>query len=82
MKNTMELYGKTYKIVRTVETESATLPPEVPLIEMKQMSDYEWQRQALEDRIANPDKYRIYLGEDVDAVIKMLTKWLDENKEV
>lgn len=45
------------------------------------MSDYQWQKSCLEDRIKNPELYRRVLHEDVEAVIARLDAWLKANKE-
>ena len=42
------------------------------------MSEEDWQRMCLTDRLRNPGKYRVFLGENVDAVIAHLRAWLDE----
>lgn len=49
---------------------------EIPVIEMQ--SDYEWQASCLNDRLKSPEKYR-ESGEDVEAVIAKLRKWLQEH---
>jgi hypothetical protein len=38
------------------------------------MTDYEWQRRALDDRIRHPEKYSD--TEDVAATVQRLTEWL------
>lgn len=49
---------------------------EAPVFEMQ--SDYEWQVSCLNDRLKSPEKYR-ESGEDVEAVIAKLRKWLQEH---
>ena len=51
---------------------------EIPVI--KAMSDYKWQLACcLNDRLEDPEKYREG-GEDVEATIAKLQKWLEEHK--
>ena len=52
----------------------------VPVIQVNQITDYEWQEQCYKDRLENPSKYRA-LGEDVDAVLEALKYWLDVHKD-
>lgn len=44
------------------------------------ISDYKWQLQALQSRLDDPEMYRTGLGEDVEAVIAQLRKWLEEHR--
>lgn len=46
----------------------------VPLVDLHLMTDYEWQRRALDDRIRHPEKYSD--TEDVAATVQRLTEWL------
>lgn len=48
----------------------------VPVIET--MSDYKWQLNCLNSRLRDPERYRAG-GEDVEAVITKLRKWLQEH---
>lgn len=53
---------------------------EQPLPVIETVSDYEWQLKCLKDRLENPEKY-FENGEDVNAVIKKLQKWFENNKK-
>jgi len=53
----------------------------VPLVDIPMMSDYKWQRKALQSRLEDPEWYRAILGEDVEAVIADLRLWLEEHSE-
>ena len=75
---TVEIAGRHYPVIGWVKPK--TIPQMVPLVDILQMSDYEWQRSALEDRMERPEKYRD--REDLDAVIVRLRKWLATHKEV
>lgn len=49
----------------------------LPCLNIPQMSDIQWQRRCLSERLADPEKYAKI--EDVDAAIARLRKWLKEN---
>ena len=74
---TYEIAGKRYPITGRIKHSGR----EIPIVGLKMMSDYKWQKMCLEDRLKNPDTYREHLGEDVDAVIAKLKTWLEEHKE-
>ena len=74
----MEIDGVKYPVTGLVHHER--LGP-VPVVDMPTMSDYQWQKSCLEDRIKNPELYRRVLHEDVEAVIARLYAWLKANKE-
>lgn len=48
----------------------------VPVVET--MPDYKWQLVCLNSRLRDPERYRAG-GEDVEAVITKLRKWLQEH---
>lgn len=50
----------------------------LPIVNIPFMSDYRWQYECLQDRLKEPDKYR-EIGEDVEATIEHLKKWLVEH---
>ena len=58
-----------YPQIGTVKTEKFG---EVPLIDIKMMSDLDWHKSCLKSRLENPEIYREMLGEDVEATIKEL----------
>lgn len=47
----------------------------LPFINIPLMSDFKWQYMALQDRLQHPEKYR-EIGEDVEAAINRLKRWL------
>lgn len=51
----------------------------LPLVNIPLMSDFKWQYMVLQDRLHYPEKYR-EKGEDVEATITRLKKWLKEYK--
>jgi len=57
---------------------AATGKKALPLVNVPFMSDYKWQYECLQDRLKEPDKYR-EIGEDVEATIEHLKKWLAEH---
>ena len=50
----------------------------LPIVNLPLMSDYKWQYNCLQDRIKEPEKYR-EIGENVEATIEKLKKWLVEH---
>lgn len=61
----------------SVETTARTVS--VPVLNIKQMSDYQWQLNALKSRLEHPEYYAD--SEDVEETIAHLRKWLEENKD-
>lgn len=53
----------------------------VPLVDIPSMSDYKYQLMCLQSRLEDPEMYRNVLGEDVEAEIERLKKWLMENAD-
>ena len=51
----------------------------VPILDIPQMSDYQWQKRCLESRLAHPERYAKF--EDVDAHVARLRKWLADHEE-
>ena len=49
----------------------------LPVLNIPQMSDVQWQRRCLSERLADPEKYAKI--EDVDTAIARLRKWLKEH---
>lgn len=72
----MEVNGMIFPVKAMVEIEEGV---EVPLLDIRMMSDFTWQLGALEGRLADPEGYARVLGEDVAAVIAILRQWLREN---
>lgn len=62
---------------------TAMLPTEqygfVPILDLPQMSDYQWHKRSLESRLAHPERYAG--KEDVEATVARLRKWLAEHEE-
>ena len=75
---TIEFCGRSYPIIGYVDDPRTEEP--VPLVDIHLMSDYKWQLQALQSRLDDPEMYRTGLGEDVEAVIAQLRKWLEEHR--
>ena len=69
--------GKAYPVIGSTVMKNGT---KVPVIDLKLMSDYQWQLGALRSRLEHPEHY-VALGEDVDAAIARLRKWLEEHSE-
>lgn len=69
--------GKEYKVLEIIKDKRSGIT--APLVDMPMMSDYEWQKGCLEDRLKNPAKYAEI--EDVDAAIERLKKWLAEHEQ-
>lgn len=47
---------------------------QIPLVRVKMMSDYKWQKRALDDRLAHPEHYSGI--ENVEEAIAGLRTWL------
>lgn len=71
---TMKIGSREYPVEGYIETKQTGF---VPLVNIPVMSDYKWQLSSLRSRMENPEMYREGTGEDVEAVIAMLCKWLE-----
>lgn len=74
---TMKIGSREFPVIDYVTTKE-TGP--VPLVDVPMMSDYKWQLSCLQSRLENPEPYRA-IGEDVEAVITDLRRWLAEHSE-
>lgn len=63
----------------SISAESTTKTASIPVLNLKQMSDYQWQLGALNSRLEHPEYYAD--SENVEETIKRLRKWLAEHKE-
>ena len=63
-----------YPIIGIAITEDNKI---IPLRDIPQISDYEWQKSCLRHRIKHPENYK---DEDINASIKRLKKWLNKEK--
>lgn len=59
----------------TVKSVPSDTEGAIPLVDVPMMSDYEWQKQALNDRLIHPEWYQD--TEDVPTVIARSRVWLD-----
>jgi len=75
---TMEIGGRTFPVVGHVT--SKTTGQKVPLVDIPMMSDYKWQLTSLQSRLDHPEWYAA-IGEDVNATIAQLRRWLEEHSE-
>ena len=75
---TMEIGGRTFPVVGYVARESTG--ETVPLVDIPMMSDYKWQLTSLQSRLDHPEWYAA-IGEDVEATIAQLRRWLEEHSE-
>lgn len=74
MNRTFNLNGREIPIVGMIETEQFGL---LPVLDLPQMSDYQWQLNCLNDRLEHPDEYEG--RENVPEVVAKLRKWLEEH---
>lgn len=51
----------------------------VPLVDIPQVSDYQWQLDCLNDRIEHPEKYESF--ENVKERIEYLKNWIVEHRK-
>lgn len=77
-----ELAGKEYEITgyKNVIDENKNIVGRVPIVDIPQISDYEWQLNCLNDRLQHPEKYEDI--ENVEETIAKLRKWLAEREAV
>ena len=68
---TYEINGQRFPVGGYVETAGYG---KIPLLDLHFITDYEWQRRCLDDRIKHPEKYSD--TEDVAATVQRLTEWL------
>ena len=73
---TYNILGHEYPITDTavVDKKGST----VPIVDIPMMTDYDWQKGALESRLKYREKYAEL--EDVEASITQLEKWLAEHR--
>ena len=70
-----ELGGRYFRVIGLQPTQHHGLGP---ILDVPQMSDYQWQKRCLESRLAHPEHYAKF--EDVDAHVARLRKWLAEHE--
>lgn len=77
-----ELAGKEYEITgyKSVVDEDGNFFGKVPIVDIPQMSDYQWQLDCLNDRLQNPEKYEKF--ENVEETIAKLRKWFKEREAI
>lgn len=71
-----ELGGRYFRVIGLQPTQNQGF---VPILDIPQISDYQWQKSALESRLAHPERYAG--KEDVEATVARLRKWLAEHEE-
>lgn len=75
---TMKIGRRDFSVLEYVTDEEMG---DVPAIGLPIMSDYKFQRIALEDRLQYPEVYREVLGEDVELAIAGLRRWLEDHSK-
>lgn len=77
-----KIYDKEYNIIgyKNVVDENKNIVGRVPIVDIPQISDYEWQLNCLNDRLQHPEKYEDI--ENVEETIAKLRKWLAEREAV
>lgn len=77
-----KIYDKEYNIIgyKNVVDENKNIVGRVPIVDIPQISDYEWQLNCLNDRLQHPEKYEDF--ENVEETIAKLRKWLAEREAV
>lgn len=63
----------------SISAETTARTVSIPVLNLKQISDYQWQLNCLNDRLEHPEKYAD--SENVEETISHLRKWLEENKD-
>ncbi len=64
-----------YPQIGTIKTKELG---DVPLLDIKMMSDLDCHKMCLKSRLDNPELYREVLNEDVEAVIEKLKRTIKE----
>lgn len=72
-----KIFNTDYPIVMKVP--SGKKGETVPVVDIPMMTDYDWQKKALESRLKYKEKYASL--ENVDKTIKELREWLNEHKK-
>lgn len=77
-----KIYDKEYNIIgyKSVVDEDGNFFGKVPIVDIPQISDYQWQLDCLNDRLQHPEKYEDI--ENVEETIAKLRKWLAERGAV
>lgn len=77
-----KIYDKEYNIIgyKNVVDENKNIVGRVPIVDIPQISDYQWQLDCLNDRLQHPEKYEDF--ENVEETIAKLRKWLAEREAV
>ncbi len=72
-----KIFNTNYPVIGEVPTgkEGET----VPVVDIPIMTDYDWQKGALESRLKHKEEYASF--ENVDETIKELREWLNKHKK-
>lgn len=76
-----EVGGVDYPVIghALVKDENNVIIDTVPIVDIPQMSDYQWQLSCLKSRLEHPEYYES--SENVQETIRKLRIWLEEHKE-
>ena len=80
-KETYSVGGREYPVVghAKVIDQNREVVGTIPIVDIPQVSDYQWQLDCLNDRLQHPEKYEPF--EDVEEHIAQLQQWLATHKE-
>ncbi len=80
-KQTYSICDREYPIVRQAKIidNKRNCIGTIPIVDIPQVSDYQWQLDCLNDRLLHPEKYEWF--ENVNETIERLWKWLKEHTE-
>lgn len=80
-KETYSVGGREYPVVghAKVIDQNREVAGTIPIVDIPQVSDYQWQLNSLNDRLQHPEKYALF--EDVEEHIAQLRQWLATHKE-
>lgn len=76
-----EIAGKEYPIIGYTTLKNGNgevIQDAIPVLDIPQVSDYQWQLDCLNDRLEHPEKYAAF--ENVEERIAYLRKWLKEHE--
>ena len=80
-KETYSVGGREFPVVghAKVMNRNREVVGTIPIVDIPQVSDYQWQLDCLNDRLQHPEKYEPF--EDVEEHIAQLRQWLATHKE-
>lgn len=76
-----KIAGKEYLVIghaKCTDKNGNPTDETIPIVDIPQVSDYQWQLDCLNDRLEHPEKYSAF--ECVEERIAYLRKWLEDEQ--